>query len=96
MTMLTVQDLVANPTLRTRVLAGSGGIERELTWAHSIELPEPWAWMGNGELLMTTGQNFPATINYAPMGKILQQRSLGQVAKITLGGKPLIKLPAAT
>src|SRR3954451_1842337 len=45
---------------------------------------------------LTTGQNFPATINYAPMGKILQQRSLGQVAKITLGGKPLIKLPAAT
>ncbi len=58
--MLTVHDLVANPTLRTRVVAGSSGIDRELTWAHSIELPEPWVWMGNGELLMTTGQNFPA------------------------------------
>ncbi|MBO9521904.1 MAG: PucR family transcriptional regulator ligand-binding domain-containing protein [Nocardioidaceae bacterium] len=56
----TVREVIANPTLRTRVLAGSAGVERELTWAHSIELPDPWEWMGNGELLMTTGQNFPA------------------------------------
>jgi phosphate transport system substrate-binding protein len=43
---------------------------------------------------LTTGQNFPATVNYAPMGKILQQRSLQQVGKITLGGKPRVKIPA--
>ena len=42
---------------------------------------------------LTTGQNFPATINYAPMGKILQQRALGQVNKIMLDGKPLVKIP---
>ena len=57
---LTVSDVVANPTLRTRFLAGSGGGDRKLTWAHSIEVPDPWEWMGNGELLMTTGHNFPA------------------------------------
>lgn len=44
---------------------------------------------------LTTGQNFPATINYAPMGKILQQRALGQINKITLGGKPLVKIPVS-
>ena len=44
---------------------------------------------------LTTGQNFPATINYAPMGKILQQRSLAQINKITLNGKPLVKIPIA-
>jgi phosphate transport system substrate-binding protein len=42
---------------------------------------------------LTTGQNFPATINFAPMGKILQQRALAQVNKITLDGKPLVKIP---
>jgi phosphate transport system substrate-binding protein len=42
---------------------------------------------------LTTGQNFPASINYAPMGKILQQRALGQINKITLNGKPLVKIP---
>ena len=26
---------------------------------------------------LTTGQNFPAAVNYAPMGTILQQRALG-------------------
>jgi len=70
--MLTVQDVLANPTLRTRVLAGSSGVDRELTWAHSIEIPEPWVWMGNGELLMTTGQNFPAD----PAGQVRFVRQL--------------------
>jgi phosphate transport system substrate-binding protein len=42
---------------------------------------------------LTTGQNFPATINFAPMGKILQQRALAQVNKIMLNGKPLVKIP---
>ena len=42
---------------------------------------------------LTTGQNFPAAINFAPMGKILQQRALQQVNKITLDGKPLVKIP---
>jgi phosphate transport system substrate-binding protein len=41
---------------------------------------------------LTTGQNFPASINYAPMGKILQQRALAQVNKITFGGKPLVNI----
>ncbi len=27
------------------------------------------------------------------MGKILQQRALAQINKITLGGKPLVKIP---
>lgn len=56
----TVRDIVENPTLATRVLAGEKGIDRELTWAHSIEVTRPWEWMGSGELIMTTGQNFPA------------------------------------
>jgi len=43
--------------------------------------------------VLTTGQNFPASINYAPMGKILQQKALGQLNKITVGGKPLVKIP---
>lgn len=56
----TVRDIVENPTLGTRVLAGGEGIEREVMWAHSIEIARPWEWLGSGELLMTTGHNFPA------------------------------------
>ena len=42
---------------------------------------------------LTTGQNFPATVNYAPMGKILQQKALSQLNKITIGGEALVKIP---
>jgi phosphate transport system substrate-binding protein len=42
---------------------------------------------------LTTGQNFPATVNYAPMGKILQQKALSQLNKIKLNGQPLVKIP---
>jgi phosphate transport system substrate-binding protein len=42
--------------------------------------------------VLTTGQNFPASINYAPMGKILEQRSLKQLNKITLDGKALVTI----
>ena len=57
---LTVRDLVKMPTLRTRLLAGERGADKPLTWAHSCEVARPLEWMGNSELLMTTGQNFPA------------------------------------
>jgi phosphate transport system substrate-binding protein len=42
---------------------------------------------------LTTGQNYPASINFAPMGKILQQRALAQVNKIQFNGKPLVTIP---
>jgi phosphate transport system substrate-binding protein len=42
---------------------------------------------------LTTGQNYPASINFAPMGKILQQRALSQVNKIRFNGKPLVTIP---
>ena len=42
---------------------------------------------------LTTGQNFPAAVNFAPMGKILQQRALAQVNKITYDGRALVKIP---
>ena len=43
--------------------------------------------------VLSTGQNFPASINYAPMGPILQRRALLQLNKITVNGTPLVKIP---
>lgn len=82
---LTVRDLIANPTLRTRVLAGSDGVERVLTWAHSIEVANPWEWTGNGELLMTTGHNFPAD----PEGQVhfIQQLDANGISGLALAEK---------
>ena len=52
---LTIGELVSIDTLRTRVIAGSTGLDRRVLWAHSCELDEPWRWLGADELLMTVG-----------------------------------------
>ena len=57
---ITVEELVALPELGTSVLAGSGGLNRQIGWAHVCELPSPWDWLGAGDLLMTTGLGIPA------------------------------------
>lgn len=57
---LTIAQLVENPALATRVLAGWEGLGRPVTWAHTCELPDPWNWLGTGDLLMTDGYSFPA------------------------------------
>lgn len=57
---LTVRDLTLDPSLETNVLAGTSGLGRSLDWAQTSEMPDPWRWLGEGELLMTMGLNFPA------------------------------------
>lgn len=57
---LTVGELVEMPHLMLRVHAGACGLDREIAWAHTSDLPEPWRWVGPGDLLMTNGINFPA------------------------------------
>ena len=39
---LTVRGLTEIPNLETRLHAGAGGAERVITWAHAIEVEEPW------------------------------------------------------
>ena len=50
-----IQDIIDNASLRTRVLTGMEGIQRTLRWAHVCELADPSEWVGEGDLLMTTG-----------------------------------------
>lgn len=58
---LTVDRLIARPELDTRVVAGAAGATRAIEWAHVCELPDPWHWVGAGDLLMTTGLGVPAS-----------------------------------
>jgi purine catabolism regulator len=41
------------------VIAGALGLARAIEWAHVCELPDPWHWVGAGDLLMTTGLGVP-------------------------------------
>jgi purine catabolism regulator len=57
---ITVRDLVRLPHLRFTLVAGEGGLDHEVTWVHTSDLPEPWKWHGAGELLLTNTVGLPA------------------------------------
>src|SRR3954471_11475967 len=52
--------LLRRQDLRLRLLAGRGGPDRHVDWAHSIELADPAPWLTGGELLLTTGLRLTA------------------------------------
>jgi len=56
----TVKTLLELAEARTVSLTPGVGEDRPISWAHSCELPEPWQWLGEGTLVMTTGIRFPA------------------------------------
>lgn len=57
--MLTVRDLLLNETLGISALAGFTGLDRTITWAHAVDLCDPWKWVAAGNLVMTTGIGLP-------------------------------------
>lgn len=42
------------------VVAGEATMDREITWVHIVDHPEITNWLKPGELLLTTGYNWPA------------------------------------
>jgi purine catabolism regulator len=57
---ITVRDLIRLPHLRFTLVAGEAGLDREVSWVHTSDLPEPWKWHGTGELLLTNTVGLPA------------------------------------
>ncbi|TCV66190.1 purine catabolism regulator [Pseudomonas fluorescens] len=57
-----IQDILDNASLRTRLLTGVQGAQRVLRWTHVCELADPSEWLGEGDLLMTTGIGIPQDI----------------------------------
>lgn len=56
---LSIRDIINSPELHTHMLSGERGLERLVRWAHVCELPNPTEWLGEGDLLMTTGIGIP-------------------------------------
>ncbi len=54
-----MRELASIPDLRTRVFAGASGLDRQVSWAHVCELPDPTEYLAHGELLMTVGFTVP-------------------------------------
>ncbi|MBD5633675.1 MAG: PucR family transcriptional regulator ligand-binding domain-containing protein, partial [Candidatus Eremiobacteraeota bacterium] len=56
------------------VVAGAAGLERDVLWAHVVDMPDPAPWIGAGQLLLTTGYAWPAT----PGGERAQLEALAE------------------
>ncbi|CAM5552253.1 PucR family transcriptional regulator [Streptomyces aurantiogriseus] len=57
---VTVGELLAMPHLQMSLHAGARGLDREVSWVHPSDLPNPWAWLASGELLLTNGTGLPS------------------------------------
>ncbi|GAB7528371.1 PucR family transcriptional regulator [Pseudomonas sp. 3A(2025)] len=78
-----IQDILENSSLQTRLLGGSAGVDRPLRWAHVCELGDPTQWLGEGDLLMTTGIGIPP--GAAEQQAYLQRLSDARVAGLMIG-----------
>jgi PucR family transcriptional regulator, purine catabolism regulatory protein len=57
---ITVRELLQLPHLQVSLIVGEAGVDREVTWVHTSDLPNPWEWHGSGELLLTNGTGLGA------------------------------------
>lgn len=58
--MPTVDELLTDPRLGLRLVAGAGAPTRAIRWAHATELVDPTEFLEGGELLLTTGVSLPS------------------------------------
>ncbi|MBL3699835.1 helix-turn-helix domain-containing protein [Leucobacter luti] len=56
----TVSSLLQLPAVGTTSLTPGIGNDRVIEWAHVCELAEPWQWLGEHALVLTTGIGVPA------------------------------------
>lgn len=82
-----VADLVQLSHLQIEVLAGAGGIGRQISWAHASDLPDPWNWLAGGELLMKNGRSLAKTAH----GQVafLSGLAAASVAALVIGRDPM-------
>ncbi|HLY32674.1 MAG TPA: PucR family transcriptional regulator ligand-binding domain-containing protein, partial [Ktedonobacterales bacterium] len=53
--MLTVRQVLALDVFgEARAVAGAAGLDREVRWAHPVDIPQANEWVREGELLLTT------------------------------------------
>lgn len=84
--MITVDGLVAVPSLGLAYLAGAGGGSRPVTWAHACDLPDPWRWVNAGDMVMTTGGGLPASA--AAQARWIARLIDSRVSSLVIARKP--------
>ena len=60
---VTVGDLMGNPGMPLRLLAGEGHAGQPIRWVHASELEDPTPWLKGGEVILTTGMGIGTTVS---------------------------------
>lgn len=88
---MTVRGLLDRPRLQLKLVGGAAGVDREITWAHASDLPEPWDYLGPGELLLTNGTGIgsapDAQVHFAE--RLARIGASGLVVGLGTGGAPV-------
>ncbi|MGU7774244.1 PucR family transcriptional regulator [Burkholderia sp. MR1-5-21] len=87
--MITVQELLDTQSLGLKGMAGLTGTHRLITWAHAVDLPDPWRWVTAGNLVMTTGVGVPR----APRDQVTWLERLAQTNASALVVAPQADAP---
>ena len=62
--MLTVADVLKlEPFSQARVIAGKAGLNKPIAWVHIASVPDAPTWLNGGELVLTTGNNMPSSVD---------------------------------
>ena len=77
----TVADLLAIDELRLGLVAGKGGLDRPIRWAHVSELVDPTRFLRGGEVLLTTGLGMRG----GPQGQAAYVEQLARAELAALG-----------
>lgn len=56
---ITVGDVLSVGSWQLTLIAGEGGLDRRVEWAHVFDIPDPSGWLDGGELALMTGRNWP-------------------------------------
>ncbi len=62
-----------------RLVAGERGVDGDVSWAHVVDVPDPLPWTSPGQLLLTTGVSWPASVEeqVALIGEFANRRLAG-------------------
>lgn len=62
-----------------RLVAGELGVEGDVSWVHVVDVPDPLPWTSPGQLLLTTGVSWPASVEeqVALIGEFANRRLAG-------------------
>jgi purine catabolism regulator len=75
-----LSQVLALPSFATAaVVAGRVALDRDIAWAHVVDMPDPVPWVQAGFLLLTSGYSWP-------MDEAAQRRQIEELAAARIGG----------